>query len=189
GELEYLGRLDRQGKIRGNRIELGEIEAALLEQRGVRQWAGCLREDERGEKRLMAYVVASGDVTPTGRELRKYLQGRLPDYMVPSMFVGLAELPLTTSGKLDHKALPAPTPEETTGEIRLRSAIEEIVAGIWAEVLRIENVGERQSFFELGGHSLLATQVIAWIRDVLSVEVPLRALFENPTVSGLAEVV
>src|SRR5262249_58551383 len=115
GELEWRGRLDQQVKIRGNRIELGEIESALLKHGEVRQCAVCLKEDERGERRLVAYVVAWGDVAPTRLELRKYLQGGLLDYMVPSTFVALAELPLTTSGKLDRKALPAPGVETAKG--------------------------------------------------------------------------
>src|SRR5262249_4638519 len=185
----YLGRLDQQVKIRGNRIELGEIESALLKHGEVRQCAVCLKEDERGERRLVAYVVAWGDVAPTRLELRKYLQGGLPDYMVPSTFVALAELPLTTSGKLDRKALPAPAVEAATGEIEPRTATEEMGAGLWAEILKVKDVGMDQNFFELGGHSLLATQVISRLRDVLDVDLPLQTLFGNPTVSGLAQAV
>jgi amino acid adenylation domain-containing protein len=190
GELEYLGRLDHQVKLRGYRIELGEIEAVLSQHAGVRQCAVMVREDVPGNKRLVGYIVVSGEVALATAELRGYLIGKLPEYMVPSAFVELSELPLTSNGKLDRRALPVPqVQDEQVQEEEPRSPVEEIVAGIWCEVLRVDRVGMNQNFFELGGHSLLATQVISRIREVLQVEVPLRALFERSTVNGLAEAV
>ncbi len=188
GELDFLGRVDHQVKLRGYRIELGEIESMLLQQGAVKQCAVILREDEAGDKRIVGYVVGSGEGKATGAELREYLRGRLPDYMVPSWIVELSEMPLTPNGKVDRKALPAPTIGADSVESREPgTALEEIVAGIFEEVLRVERVGIQDNFFELGGHSLLATQVVSRIREVLSVEVALRALFEAPTVAGLAE--
>ncbi|HEX7239101.1 MAG TPA: amino acid adenylation domain-containing protein, partial [Longimicrobiaceae bacterium] len=184
GTLEFIGRLDEQVKIRGFRIEPGEVESVVAAQAGVREARVVVREDEPGEKRLVAYVV--GEVE--GAELRAQLRESLPEYMVPSAVVVLERLPLTPVGKLDRKALPAP--EYGSGEGRYeapRTVVEEVVAGIWAEVLGVERVGVGENFFDLGGHSLLATRAVSRIREVLSVELPLRALFEAPTVAGLAE--
>ncbi|HEX9935823.1 MAG TPA: amino acid adenylation domain-containing protein, partial [Longimicrobium sp.] len=183
GELEFLGRLDRQVKVRGFRIELGEIEGALRRSEGVADCAVVAREDVPGEKRLVAYVVGEA----RAEALRAHLRRGLPEYMVPSAFVFLDALPLSPSGKLDRKALPAP--ELASAEDRYvapRTPAEEVLAGIWAEVLRLERVGVEESFFALGGHSLLATRVVSRIRDVFAVELPLRALFEGPTVAELA---
>src|SRR5229473_2686472 len=189
GELEFLGRIDEQVKIRGYRIEPGEIEAVLREQGGVREAAVVAREEE-GQKRLVAYVVwEEGDGKPSVGELRKVLQGRLPEYMVPSAFVFLERLPLTANGKLDRRALPAPggeRPEQEREYVGPRTAVEEILCGIWAKVLKLERVGVEDNFFELGGHSLLATQAVSQIRQVFNVELELRRLFESPTVAGLA---
>ncbi|HEX6751684.1 MAG TPA: amino acid adenylation domain-containing protein, partial [Longimicrobium sp.] len=182
GTLEYLGRLDHQVKIRGFRIELGEIEAALRRHERVADCVVVARA-EAGEQRLVAYVV--GDVETEA--LRAHLRRSLPDYMVPSAFVFLDALPLTPNGKLDRKALPAP--EYASAEDRYvapRTPVEEVLAGIWAEVLRLERVGVTESFFDLGGHSLLATRVVSRIRELLGVELPLRALFEGPTVAEMA---
>ncbi len=188
GELDFLGRVDHQVKLRGYRIELGEIESMLLQHGAVKQCAVILREDEAGDKRIVGYVVGSGEGKVESGEMRKYLQGRLPDYMVPSWIVELEEMPLTPNGKVDRKALPAPEAGEAAAEGRAaKTALEEIVAGIFEEVLRREKVGVEENFFEMGGHSLLATQVVSRIREVLGVEVGLRALFEAPTVAGLAE--
>ncbi|HEX5725518.1 MAG TPA: amino acid adenylation domain-containing protein, partial [Longimicrobiaceae bacterium] len=182
GHLEFLGRTDFQVKVRGFRIELGEIEAALLEHDGVRESAVLVREDA-GEKRVVAYVV--GDVEADA--LRVHVRQSLPEYMVPSAFVFLDALPLTPNGKLDRKALPAPelAPAEEK-YVAPRTPVEEVLAGIWTEVLRLERVGANDNFFELGGHSLLATRVVSRVRELFGVELPLRALFEGPTVAELA---
>ncbi len=190
GGIELVGRVDDQVKIRGMRVEPGEIEVVLEEHKGVKQCAVIAREDERGDKRLVAYVVPSGEKVPARAELREYLQRKLPEYMVPSAFVELSQLPLTPNGKLDRKSLPEPVAATEVRENESpRTPVEEIVAGIWAEVLRLERVGGNENFFELGGHSILATQLISRVREVFQVEVPLRALFERPTVEGLAKVV
>ncbi|HEY0022711.1 MAG TPA: amino acid adenylation domain-containing protein [Longimicrobium sp.] len=182
GTLEFLGRTDFQVKVRGFRIEPGEIEALLRQREGVRECAVLVREDA-GEQRLVAYVV--GDV-PTD-ELREHARRSLPEYMVPSAIVALDALPLTPNGKLDRKALPAP--DYAAGADRYvapRTPAEEVLAGIWAEVLHLERVGVEESFFDLGGHSLLATRVVSRVRELFGVELPLRALFEGPTVAELA---
>lgn len=189
GNIDYVGRTDHQVKVRGYRIELGEIESVLAGHAGVRQCAVCVREDDRGDKRLVAYIVPSSEIAPAGAELRKYLQRRLPEYMAPWPFVELSELPLTANGKLDRKALPAPAEAEIEMSEEPRTPLEEIVAGIWARELRVQEVGLHQNFFELGGHSLLATQLIARVRDILGVDVSLRLLFETPTVQALAAAV
>ncbi|HEY0602634.1 MAG TPA: amino acid adenylation domain-containing protein, partial [Herpetosiphonaceae bacterium] len=230
GDIEYLGRLDTQIKIRGFRIEIGEIEAVLSRYSGVRDAVVIVREDEPGEKRLVAYVVEeqknkgtkeqenqepgtknqeprlkdeSDSVPPRlpqwerglGGEglilsLRAFLAERLPSYMVPSAFVVLDAIPLTAHGKVDRRALPAPDsarpmPEDTF--VAPRTADEEIVAQIWAEVLHLDRVGILDNFFGLGGHSLLATQVISKLRAAFQIELPLRVLFETPTIAGLSE--
>ncbi|HEX8905662.1 MAG TPA: amino acid adenylation domain-containing protein, partial [Longimicrobiaceae bacterium] len=184
GELEYLGRLDDQVKVRGFRIELGEIEAALRRAGAVRDCVVVAREDSPGDTRLVAYVV--GDVDAD--ELRQRLRDRLPEYMVPAAFVAMEALPLTANGKLDRRALPAP---DFSGDeeryVAPRTPVEETLAGIYAGVLGIERAGVDESFFELGGHSLLAMTVASRVREVFAVELPLRALFEAPTVTELAE--
>ncbi|MEW5928457.1 MAG: amino acid adenylation domain-containing protein, partial [Gemmatimonadota bacterium] len=185
GELEYLGRLDAQVKIRGFRIEPGEVEAVLLEQDDVREAAVVAREDAPGEKRLVAYLAPADGSGAVPAGLRARLAERLPDYMVPSAFVALERLPLNANGKLDRRALPAPE-RESAQHVAPRTAAEEVLAGIWAEVLGTDRVGVEEDFFGLGGHSLLATQVVSRVRQAFGVELPLRALFEAPTVAGLA---
>jgi acyl carrier protein len=185
GDLEYLGRVDRQVKVRGFRIELGEIEAVLSEHEKVSE-AVVIAREENGEKRLVGYVVGEAETA----ELRRYLQQRLPEYMIPSAWVKLDALPLTTNGKVDRRALP--TPDATTGledkdtYVAPRTPIEAGLTAIWSEVLKIDRIGIHDNFFTLGGHSLLATQVITRLRSVYNVDVPLRRLFESPTVAGLA---
>jgi non-ribosomal peptide synthetase component F/acyl carrier protein len=190
GNLEFLGRTDYQVKIRAFRIELGEIETALMQQEGVSEVVVVAREEEAGQKRLVAYVVAGREVT--GEELRKGLRERLPNYMVPSAFVFLDSLPLTPNGKLDRRALPAPDrtrPELTQVYVPPRTADEELLAKIWSDVLGIEQVGINDNFFELGGHSLLAMQVAFQLHDSFGVEIerPIQSLLEAPTIAGLAE--
>ncbi|APR77528.1 Siderophore biosynthesis non-ribosomal peptide synthetase [Minicystis rosea] len=189
GDIEYLGRIDHQVKIRGFRIELGEIEAVLEQHAAVREAVVIAREDRPGDKRLVGYVVlADGAASPA--DLRALVAQRLPEYMVPSAFVMLDALPLGPTGKIDRRALPAP---EDASAARLhvapRGPVEEVIAGIYADVLRAGEVGAHDGFFELGGHSLLATQAMARVREAFGVEVPLRAIFEEPTVAALAAAV
>jgi amino acid adenylation domain-containing protein len=190
GDLEYLGRIDHQVKIRGYRIELGEIETVLNEHRLVGGSVVVAREDEPGEKRLVAYVIARENEGPSISELREYLKVKLPDYMVPSAFVVLDDLPLTANGKVDRQALPKPerTRDEVEGEYQAaRTPVEEMMVAIWEGILGIEQVGIQDNFFELGGHSLIATRIVSRIRETFEVELPLRIVFERPTVAGLAE--
>lgn len=188
GELDFLGRVDRQVKLRGHRIEPGEVETALCGHSALKQCVVCVNEGDSGEKQLVAYVVAQGEEIPPSAELTDYLRGKLPDHMVPSIFVSIPELPLTSNGKLNREALPAPTRETGTIESQApRTPVEGILAGIWAEVLKLKRVGVHENFFELGGHSLMATQVISRVRDSLGIDLPLRVVFESPTVARMAE--
>ncbi|WP_432185249.1 amino acid adenylation domain-containing protein [Streptomyces tendae] len=185
GGLEYLGRADDQVKIRGFRIELGEIEAVLAGHPGVAQCAVVVREDRAGDRRIVAYPVSSDTPAPVA-ELREYATSALPDYMVPAAFVPMDALPLTGNGKLDRRALPEPTYEAGAGSRAARDPREEILCGLFAEVLGVERPGVDDDFFELGGHSLLATRLVSRIRTVLGVELSIRDLFEAPTVALLA---
>ncbi|MET0395442.1 MAG: condensation domain-containing protein, partial [Longimicrobiaceae bacterium] len=190
GELEYVGRTDFQVKVRGFRIELGEIEAALERHPEVRAAAVAVREDAPGAPRLVGYVVPEAGASPEPAVLRAYLLERLPEYMVPVAVMVLEALPLTPNGKVDRRALPAPAAPGSAAEDGFaapRTPAEEILAGIWTEVLRLERVGANDNFFEVGGHSLLATRVVSRIREAFGAEVPLRTLFEAPTLAGLAE--
>jgi amino acid adenylation domain-containing protein len=190
GNIEYLGRNDFQVKIRGFRIEPGEIEARLLECEGVREAVVIAREDNPGEKRLVAYVVPQEGMELFAATLREELSKVLADYMVPSAFVSLKALPLTCNGKLDRHALPAPDQNAviTRGYEAPMGEIEEAIADVWRELLSLERVGRNDHFFELGGHSLLAVQVISRLRDVLKIEVALRELFLQPTLAAFAQV-
>lgn len=190
GLIEYLGRWDQQVKIRGFRIELGEIEAMLAQHPGVRECVVLAREDEVEDKRLIAYVVgANSSASLSDSELRQYLQRKLPAYMLPSLFVYLEVLPLTPSGKVDRRALPVPDMDRDSSggqTIVAQTPMEEIVAAIYCEILELKQVGIDENFFDLGGHSLLATQVVSRIRAAIQAEIPLRSMFETPTVAGLA---
>jgi amino acid adenylation domain-containing protein len=189
GELEFIGRADNQVKVRGFRIELGEIEAALLAHDLMRDCVVLAREDEPGDKRLVAYVVAQAGSEPTAAELRAHLKERLPEYMVPSAFVMLEALPLSANGKVDRKALPAPNSSQSAADayVAPRDAVERALCEVWAEVLRVERVGVNDDFFALGGHSLLATQIVSRVKEATGFDLPLSALFERPTVAALAE--
>ncbi len=189
GELEFLGRIDHQVKVRGFRIELGEIEAALVAQPEVESAVVLAREDRPGDLRLVAYVVPKENLPDSTDRLRAALAARLPGYMVPAVFVLLPELPLSPNGKVDRKALPAPEWSGGPSYLAPRTALEEILAGIWREVLGVERVGIEDSFFRLGGHSLLATRLVSRVRKTFQVDLPLRRLFETPTVAALAELV
>ena len=172
--------MDQQVKIRGFRVEPGEIEAALLSHPDVSEAVVMLRQDS-GDKRLAAYWCGAA----TAGELRAHLRELLPDYMVPSAFVSMEALPLNANGKIDRAALPVPAVATET-EIAPRTPVEELIAGIWADLLGLEHCGVEENFFDLGGHSLLATQVISRVRKSFGVELPVRAAFEAPTVAGLA---
>jgi amino acid adenylation domain-containing protein len=189
GNVEFLGRVDDQVKIRGVRIEPGEIEGVLRRHSAVREAVAVAREDAPGDRRLVAYLVARQQPAPSNGELRRFLSEALPEPMVPSTFVWLDALPLNASGKIDRQRLPAPSalrPDLPEAFIAPRTAVEETIARIWSEVLRRDHIGIHDNFFDLGGHSLLATQVISRIRAVHGKELSLRALFETPTVAGLA---
>ncbi|HYY42898.1 MAG TPA: amino acid adenylation domain-containing protein, partial [Pyrinomonadaceae bacterium] len=191
GSIEYLGRIDSQVKIRGFRIELGEIEAVLAEHAAVAECVVVARGEAAENRQLVAYVVAA-ERAPDTAELRQHLGARLPEYMLPSTFVLLTALPLTPSGKVDRQRLPAPASAAAasgTAYIAPRTPIEEVLAGCYAAVLALPRVSTTDNFFNLGGHSLLATQLLARIRQACRVELPLRALFAQPTVAALAEVV
>ncbi|WP_218081855.1 non-ribosomal peptide synthetase [Anthocerotibacter panamensis] len=185
GGLEYLGRIDQQVKIRGFRIELGEIQTVLTEHPSVRETVVLAREEQPTDVRLVAYVVLHEPAT--GAELRQFLQARLPEFMVPAHFVPLSALPLTANGKVDRKALPAPDRSDTpTNFVPPQTPVEIVLAEVWGELLRHSEVGVQDDFFALGGHSLLATQVISRLREVLGIEIPLRYLFEAPTIARLS---
>jgi len=186
GVLEFLGRMDDQVKIRGFRVELGEIEAVVSEHPAIAGAAVVAREDKRDQKRLVGYVVFRNGENVDGSGLRRYLNEKLPDYMVPTAFVAMDRLPLSPNGKLDRKALPVPEPVVQREYLCPRNPTELRLVEIWAAVLGIEKVGVNDNFFELGGHSLLATQVISRVRIVFGIDVPLRAVFEAPTIMGLA---
>jgi len=181
GNIEYAGRNDFQVKIRGYRIELGEIELMLAQHPEVREAVVVARE------RLTAYVVLNEPGTATAKQLKEFLKERLPEYMLPASFVVLDALPLTTTGKVDRNALPNQIGfdvEETY--LAPRTALEQVLAGIFSQVLSLERVGVNDSFFDLGGHSLQATQVLSRVREAFQLELPLRALFKAPSVAGLA---
>jgi acyl carrier protein len=187
GNLEFVGRRDGQVKVRGHRVELGEIEALMRQEEGVRDAVVVVRQDARGEQRLVAYVVPGTPERPSLiDEMRATLRQQLPDYMIPAAFVRLDSLPLTANGKVDRRALPEP---ETRGRASAPPATEaeREVARIWAEVLELEKVGRDEDFFELGGHSLLATRVQARVRAAFDIELPVQDLFEHPTVADFAE--
>jgi acyl carrier protein len=192
GRIEFLGRIDHQVKLRGFRIEPGEIEVALLKLSGVAEAVVIPREDEPGEKRLVAYVVGSPEIPLDMNELKSGLRRSLPEYMVPEVIVELRKMPLNASGKIDRAALPVPERHrrgESGDFVAPRNDTEAKVAIIWAEVLRFSEVGIHDSFFDLGGHSLLATQVILRVLEVFGVEVPMRVIFQTRTVAGLAEAI
>ncbi|MEH2355882.1 non-ribosomal peptide synthetase [Nostoc sp.] len=189
GELEYLGRIDNQVKIRGFRIELGEIEALIVQHPAIWESVVIVREDEPGDKRLVAYVVSQVEHSPKVPELRQFLKAKLPEYMVPSAFVLLESLPLTSNGKVDRRGLPKPDLDSTLLEkyVAPRTPTEEMLALLWTQVLKLERVGIHDNFFEVGGHSLLATQLLSRIRTSFKVELALRELFARATVAELAQ--
>ena len=184
GAVDFIGRIDNQVKIRGFRIELGEIEAVLRGEPDVREVVVLARDGGQGGKRLVAYVVPGSEVDV--ENLRSSLAAKLPSYMVPSAFVTLDALPLTPNGKVDHAALPAPDQAGSDAHVAPRTPAEELVAGIWREVLGVERIGVHDNFFDLGGHSLLAMQVVSRIGKTFERDMPTRVLFEEPTIAGVA---
>jgi amino acid adenylation domain-containing protein len=192
GNVEFLGRSDEQVKLRGFRVELGEIAAVLDEHPAVREAAVLVREDASGEKHLVAYVVATQQPGPSSSDLHRFVQAKLPEYMVPSAFMLLDTLPLTPNGKVDRRALPAPEglrPALEAVYVAPSTEVEQGIATVWREVLGIDHVGIHDNFFHLGGHSLKALQVIARLRRAFQVEVSVRVFFEAPTVASLAEAI
>ncbi|MBE9190290.1 amino acid adenylation domain-containing protein [Gloeocapsopsis crepidinum LEGE 06123] len=186
GNLEFLGRIDNQVKVRGFRIELEEIEVVLSQHHQIQQAVVALQEDKPGDKRLIAYLVTKPNQQLSIDELRQFLQQKLPEYMLPSGFVLLKKLPLTANGKVNRQALPAPERQlESATIVAPRTPVEEVLTGIWAEILGVK-LGIYDNFFTLGGHSLLATQVISRLRKVFEIDLPLRQLFETPTVAEIA---
>ena len=186
GNIEFLGRNDFQVKIRGMRVELGEIEVELKRHPAVREAAVILTKDGQ-EGRLVAYLVFQPEQTVGRQQIREFLHERLPEHMLPSTFVTLNTFPLTPSGKIDRRALPVPgKPELSEGYLAPRTELEEVLSVIFSEVLQVDRVGVFDDFFELGGHSLLATQISSRVRESLHTELPVRKIFEEPTIDGLA---
>jgi len=189
GSIEFLGRIDDQVKVRGFRIELGEIQSALLQHQQVQEVVVIARADTSGDNRLIAYLTAPSQVSaPTASQLRRYLQERLPDYMMPAAFVLIDKLPLTSNGKLNRQALPAPDQRRLELEqeyVTPRSLTEEVLVRMWSDVLEVQQIGIHDNFFTLGGDSLKMTQIVSRIRDCLQIELPLRRLFESPTIAEL----
>ena len=189
GRIECLGRNDFQVKLRGHRIDLGEIESALRHHPDVTEAVVSLHEDEVGQKRLIGYLIASAGTSPQTANLQQFLKSKLPDYMVPSALVVLGKFPLTPNGKINRKALPAPTPDRATSKqtfVPPRTATEKTLAQLWQELLRLPRVGIHDNFFEIGGHSLLAMQFMARVHNSFAAELSLRHIFEAPTIAELA---
>jgi amino acid adenylation domain-containing protein len=189
GTVEFLGRVDHQVKVRGFRIELGEIETTLERHPAISRAVAVAQPDGSGLQRLVAYVLPVANEEPNGSDLRAYLEESLPEYMVPSAFVTLDKLPLMPNGKVDRNALPrvdASRLGASTGFVAPRNAIEELLAGMWAEILHVEQIGIHDNFFDLGGHSLLAVRLNSRLRSTFKTEVPLNLVFETPTVAGLS---
>lgn len=192
GNIEYRKRLDTQVKVRGFRIELGEIETALSRHQAIQQNAVIIRDDSRGDKELVAYIVTQGSVSITANEMRDRLKDSLPEYMVPSRFVLLDKLPMTPNGKIDRKAMPDPalgTMAEEDDYAEPRTELEKRLSSLWSELLDREKVGINSNFFDLGGHSLLVTRMWASLKKELQVSLALRDVFDAPTISQLAQVI
>ena len=190
GELEYLGRIDNQVKIRGFRIELGEIETTLSQYPRVRETVVLVREDIANDRRLVAYIVFDRESDFSANKLRHFLKQKLPEYMLPSAFVFLEALPLTSNGKVDRRALPAPEnlrPELTTNYQAPHSEVEKTIAKVWKQVLQLEKVGIDDNFFDLGGNSLLVVQVNNKLREILNRDLSVVEIFQNPTIKSLAQ--
>jgi acyl carrier protein len=189
--LEYLGRVDGQVKVRGYRVELGEVEAVLASHPGVREAAAAVK-GAGAEARLVGYYVREEGAEVSGAEVRQYLRGLVPEYLVPGVVVELERMPVSGSGKLDRKALPeGAAGREGAGEVFAppRNAVEEVLVDIWTQLLGVERIGIDDNFFNLGGYSLLATQLILRVQAVFQVEIAIRTLFQSPTVAALAQAI
>jgi acyl-coenzyme A synthetase/AMP-(fatty) acid ligase/acyl carrier protein len=189
GEMEFVSRSDDQVKIRGIRIELGEVRSILSQHPDVRQSAVVAVGDHSGGKRLVAYVAPRAAGTVAAADLRSFLKQKLPDYMIPATFVIMDALPLTASGKINRQGLPAADYAAEESFVAPRSPVEEGLAAIWAEVLGLERIGVRDDFFELGGHSLAVSQIISRIDERFNLQLPLKSLFDAPTVEEMAVLV
>jgi len=190
GNLDFLKRVDHQVKVRGFRVELGEIEAALDQYWAISESVVIDNDDLPGGTRLIAYIVPEEGVEPTSAELYAFLKEKIPSYMIPSIFVPLKAIPLTPNGKVNRAELPVPELTDDGANANFvapRTPLEETLAEIWRETLGVTQVGVESNFFDLGGHSLLATRVVSQVRERFGVELPLRVLFESPTISGLAQ--
>ena len=190
GVIDFLGRVDHQVKIRGHRIELGEIEAALMQHSDVRQAVVVLRTDNPDDPQLVGYIVPSGDEAPAANVLRDFLKQKLPEHMVPALYVSLEKLPLTPNGKVDRKQLPAPQGIGRSSAkefVAPAGGVEQTVAQIWKDILHAEQIGVDDNFFDFGGHSLQVVQVQNRLRETLGVDVPVLKLFQFPTVRTLAK--
>ena len=189
GNIEFLGRADYQVKIRGFRIELGEIETTLNNHPNIQTCVVVDRESNLGEKFLVAYIVPKQQPAPTSEMLRGFLKDKMPDYMIPPVFMPLLKLPLTSSGKINRQALPIPnhySPENAKNYVAPCNPIEEVLVDIWANILMLDKVGVKSDFFALGGHSLLATRLLSWLHKTFQIKLPLRTLFEQPTIASQA---
>jgi non-ribosomal peptide synthetase component F len=190
GNIDFLKRMDHQVKVRGFRVELGEIEAALNQYWAISESVVVDNDDLPGGTRLIGYIVPEEGIEPTSAELYAFLKEKIPSYMIPSIFVTLKEIPLTPNGKVNRAELPVPQLSEdgtSANFVAPRNPLEETLAEIWRETLGAAQVGVESNFFDLGGHSLLATRVVTQIRERYGVELPLRVLFESPTIAGLAQ--
>jgi len=190
--LEYQGRVDSQVNLRGYRIELGEIEAVLRQHEAITDAAVVVRESASGEKQLVAYLVGKGDASALS-QLQVHLKARLPDYMMPTVFVQIDSLPLTTNGKVDRTKLPVPDQLDSHTKkpfvapfVAPRTPFEEQLATIWQKLLKVDQVGVHDNFFELGGHSLIATQLALRVQETFDVSLTLQLIFDNPTINDLA---
>ncbi len=191
GRIEFIGRVDFQVKIRGFRIELGEIEAELSQQEAVKDVVVAVHGDKAGDKKVVAYLIAQNNTEIEIDTVRSALKENLPDYMIPAAFIVMDAFPLTPNGKVNRKALPAPDQADFNENdyVAPRNQEEELLASIWADILKLDKVGVESNFFDLGGHSLLATQVISRISDAFDVEVQLKDLFESPTIASIVQII
>jgi acyl carrier protein len=189
GNIQFLGRVDHQVKIRGYRVELDEIQLALNQHPQIRENVVVAWESERGQQ-LAAYFVPASELVPSSEKLRSFLQARLPDYMLPAAFISLEALPVTPNGKVDRRSLPRPDEvgeDEEDTFVAPHTDTEAAIAQIWQELLGVERVGRYEDFFSSGGHSLLVMQLVARLRNIFEVELPVNSVFERPTPAGIAE--